>query len=446
MKTSLSVLFCLIISYHSYSQNYTSLANGSWTTASNWNNSSGFGGTTPSLTGAHTSGTATVNHNLSVTGNYVLGSATLQINAGKTVTISGDFTVNGGATVNVSGILQIDGNVTLNSNLNILPGGQVIVKGNLTVVSSNYLTIGTNVAPPAYADLIVYQNLISVTSGDITVNRNGRVAVFGNVTATGGGTLLTVNNGGQVYVNGNINFSGGGSNIVNSNTTSPYGLYVNGTTTNSGGGSNTTSNQANKATLQSTNPTFFSWVQTSNPTTLPIQLLYFTSQKENTNIVLQWATASELNFDRFEIEHSVNGLNFTTLGTKSGFGQNTHERHEYNYSLSLYVQGTNYYRLKSVDLDGKFEYSDVIAIEVDTQVEVSTFPNPAHDFIIVKTNFESNASDRISVTDSHGSEVLRVSVSSLETKIELSESMPRGIYYVQYKGAALTKTMRVILQ
>ncbi|MCE2996915.1 MAG: T9SS type A sorting domain-containing protein, partial [Flammeovirgaceae bacterium] len=401
---------------------------------------------TPSLTGTHTSGTALVNHNLSVTGNYVLGSATFQINAGKTVTVSGDFTVNGGATVNVSGTLQIDGNVTLNSNLNILPGGQVIVKGNINVVSSTYLNVGTNVAPPAYADLIVYQNLISVTSGDVSVNRNGRVAVFGNVTASGGGTLLTVNNGGQVYVNGNINFSGGGSNIANNNTTSPFGLYVNGTTTNSGGGSSTTSNKADKATLQSTNPSFFSWVQTSSPSTLPIQLLYFTAQKENTNIVLQWATASELNFDRFEIEHSFNGLNFTTLGTKSGFGKNTDEMHEYSSSISMYVQGINYYRLKSVDLDGQFEYSDVLAIEADTQLEVATFPNPAHDFIIVKTNFEFNPSDRISLTDSNGSEVLHVSVSSLETKIELSESMPRGIYYVQYKGTAMTKTMRVILQ
>lgn len=446
MKTSLSVLFCLIVSYYSYSQNYTSLANGSWTTASNWNNSSGFGGTTPSITGTHSSGTAIVNHDMSVTGNYVLGSATLQINAGKTVTISGNFTLNGGATVNVSGILQIDGNVTLNSNLNILPAGQVIVKGNVNVVSSTYLNVGTSVAPPAYADLIVYQNLVSVTSGDITVNRNGRVAVFGNVTATGGGTLLTVNNGGQVYVNGNINFSGGGSNIVNNNTTSPYGLYVNGTTTNSGGGSNTTSNQAGKSTLQSTNPSFFSWVQTSSPATLPIQLLYFTAKKENTNIILQWATASELNFDRFEIEHSLNGLNFTTLSKTQGAGHTTSEIHEYDYIHPSFAQGINYYRLKSVDLDGQFEYSDIIAIEADAQLAVSTFPNPAHDYLIVKTNFEVYSSDRICMTDSYGAEVVQVSVSSLETKIELSESLPRGIYYVQFKGTAMTKTMRVIIR
>ncbi|MBI3218587.1 MAG: T9SS type A sorting domain-containing protein [Bacteroidetes bacterium] len=445
MKIPFSILFCLLAFHYSYSQNYTSLANGSWTTTTNWNNSSGFGGATPSLTGTHTSGTAIVNHNLAITGNYVLGSATLQINAGKTVTVSGDFTVNGGATVNVSGILQIDGNVTLNSNLNILPGGQVIVKGNITVVSSNYLSIGTNVAPPAYADLVVYQNLISVTSGDVTVNRNGRVAIFGNITATGGGTLLTVNNGGQAYVNGNINFSGGGSNITNNNTTSPFGLYVNGTTTNSGGGSSTTSNQADKATLQSTNPTFFSWLHAIPQSPLPIQLLYFTGTPEDNEIHLSWATASELNFDRFEIEHSLNGLDFIMLAKKSGAGYNTNETHEYNYIHQSCVQGINYYRLKSVDFDGQFEYSDVIAVEADAHVSVSTFPNPAHDYLVVKTNVEFNSSDYIRMTDSYGSEVLRVQVSSLETKIELSDSMPRGIYYVQYKGTATTKTMRVII-
>ena len=111
----------------------------------------------------------------------------------------------------------------------------MIVEGSVTVVSSTYLTIGTAVAPPPYADMIIYQNLVQQSSGDVTINRNGRLAVFGNITDSGGGgTFIQVNNGGQAYVHGNITYSGGGSSIQNNNTTSPYGLYVNGTATSSG--------------------------------------------------------------------------------------------------------------------------------------------------------------------------------------------------------------------
>jgi Secretion system C-terminal sorting domain len=447
VKIWLLILLCLFFGHLSYSQNYNSLANGSWTTLANWNNSSGFGSATPDLAGGHTSGTAVVNHNLAITGNYVLGSATLQINAGKTVTVSGDFTVNGGATVNVSGILQIDGNVTLNSNLNILPGGQVIVKGSITVVSSTYLNIGTAAVPPPYADLVVYQNLISSSSGDVTVNQNGRVAIFGNVIDTGGGgTLFTVNNGGQVYVNGNINFTGGGSSITNNNSSSPFGLYVKGTTTNSGGGSSTTSNQANLPTLQSTNVPFYNWVKAIPSSPLPIELLYFSGKQEGNKIHLQWATASELNFHRFIIEHSTNGLDFTALFEQPGAGHNTNETHRYDYTHQSYVRGKNYYRLKSVDLDGLFEYSDVIIVEADEQITVSIFPNPVYDYLIIRTNVESNQSDCISITDSYGYEVFRTPVSSLETKIELSGSVIPGIYFVQYKGTFLTRTMRIIVK
>jgi hypothetical protein len=446
-KICVFILSCLFFAQLSYSQNYNSLANGSWTTPANWNNSSGFGPTTPDLAGGQGSGTTIVNHNLTISGSYTLGSATLQINAGKTLAITGDFIVNGGATVNVSGILQIDGNVTLNSFLNILPGGQVIVKGSMTVVSSPNLNVGTAAAAPPYADLVVYQNLISSSSGDVTVNNNGRVAIFGNVTDTGGGgTLFTVNNGGQVYVNGNINITGGGSNITNNNSTNPFGLYVNGTTTNSGGGSTTTGNQANLATLQSTNVPFYTWVQTIPLSPLPIELLYFVGEQNGNEIQLQWATASELNFHQFVIEHSVNGFDFTTLHEKPGAGHDTNETHTYNYTHQSFVRGKNYYRLKSADLDGTFEYSDVIVVEADAQATVSVFPNPVLDYLIIKTNVESTPSDQISISDSFGNEILTVPVSSLETKIQFLDAVVPGVYFVQYKGTSMTKTMRVIVK
>ncbi|MBX2896003.1 MAG: hypothetical protein KF763_11205 [Cyclobacteriaceae bacterium] len=437
-------IFLTALSTSALAQNYTTLASGAWTTPANWSNTSGWGTTTPSTTGGHTSGTATVNHNMVVTGNYALASATLLINAGRSVTVTGNFSVGGGGTVNVYGTLEINGDVTLNSNLNIYPGGQVIVHGSLTVNSSNYLTVGTSVAPPPYADLIVYQNIVSNSSGDITVNRNGRVAVFGNVTAAGGGTVLTVNNGAQVYIHGNINFSGGGSQITNNNTTNPYGLYVNGTITNSGGGSTTSGNTANQATMQSTNPTFSNWVQNIPGSPMPVELIYFKGELQNGLVVLTWATASELNFYKFEIEHSVNGRSYQTVGQLYGAGFDTYEKHTYTFSASA-PAWRNYYRLKLLDKDGSFEYSHVILIESEADLKAEVFPNPAVDHISIHINFEPSLNDRVNVLDPTGNIVLSLALNTLETEVTIGHTLKPGVYFVKFQGS-VKKTVRLLVQ
>lgn len=442
-----SVAFIFLVSLLAHSvlgQNYTTLASGAWTTPANWNNTSGWGSSTPSTAGGHTSGTATVNHNMVVTGNYALASATLVINSGRSVTVTGNFSVGGGGTVNVYGILEINGSVTLSSNLNIYPGGQVIVNGSLTVNSANYLTVGTNVAPPPYADLIVYQNIVSNSSGDITVNRNGRVAVFGNVTGAGGGTLFTVNNGGQVYIHGNINFSGGGSQIVNNNSTSPFGLYVNGTVTNSGGGSTSTTNQGNQATMLNTNPSFGNWISNIPSSPLPVQLIYFKGDLENETVNLTWATASELNFHKFVIEHSINGQSFQTVGEVSGSGFDTYEKNTYSFT-TVAPASRNYYRLRSVDKDGSFEFSQIIRVERETDLMVKVYPNPAVDYITVNINFEPTLQDRVQILDPSGNVILSRNIDALEVEIQFAQNLKPGVYLVKYQGS-VEKITRLLVQ
>ncbi|MBX2900030.1 MAG: T9SS type A sorting domain-containing protein [Cyclobacteriaceae bacterium] len=424
-------------------QNYTTTASGAWATASNWSNTSGWGGTTPSTTGGHTSGTATVNHNMTVTGNYSLASATLLINAGKSVLVTGNLTLGGGGTINVYGTLEINGDLTLNSYLYIYPGGQVIVHGNVIVNSDNYLNIGTSTAPPPYADLIVYQNLVSNSSGDITVNRNGRVAVFGNVTATGGGTVFTINNGGQVYVHGNVNFTGNGSSIVNNNTTSPYGLYVNGTVTNSGGGSTTTANQGNKTTMQNTNPGFYGWVQNIPASPLPIELIYFKGELQAGQAVLTWATASEKNFYKFVIEYALNGQTFEPVGEVVGSGIDSYELKTYTYHTAA-TASKNYYRLKSIDQDGSFEYSPIVLISRAVEMHLEIYPNPAVDYITIQINFDPGSMDHIQVVSQTGLVVATADVNSNKITIQLDQPQA-GVYLVQYKGS-LDKTARLVIK
>lgn len=441
----LFVLTCyLFFSLPISAQNFTSVGGGSWTTASNWNNTSGWGGTTPPSN--QSSGTTNVNHNLTYTGNFIAGSARININTGITMSVNGSFTIGGGGQVNVYGTLEVSGSAVLNSSLNIFPGGKVIIDGNLTVVSSNNLTVGTTAVPPSYSDLIVKGNLISQTSGDVTIERNGRVAIYGDVTAAGGGTLFRVNNGGQVYVDGDITFTGGGSQIINNNTTSPYGLYVNGTVVNSGGGSSVTTNRGDKDDLINSNPNFFDWIANQEDSPLPVELLFFNALIDDESVLLTWATASQLNFDYFSVEHSTDGFVWNEISRIKGEGT-TQSRDEYNLKNARSLAGNNYYRLKMVDLDGTFEFSKVLVITIDEPMDISIYPNPVNqsEMIAIELNFLPNDGDRIMLYNSFGVELMNFTITSTKLSVPLSD-LKAGTYIVKYVSANSALVSRLVVQ
>ena len=457
-------------------QNFTSAANGAWTTGANW-----VGGGSPPLNPGW--GTINVNHNMSIASAASFGGAAFNLAAGKTLTSSanvtfsngtntingalnitgnltvsngttniygsvsatGNLSISGGATVNVYGTLEISGNANLNANLRIQPGGKVIIHGSATVVSAHYLHIGTNTAPPPYADLVVYQNVIQ-QGGDATVYRNGRLAIFGNVVDNGsGGTFIRVENGGQTYVHGNIAYSGGGSAIQNNNSTSPYGLYVNGTATSSGGGGSVTPNVGNQTIMQNTNPTFYSWVSGIPGGPLPILLLYYKVAEITRELVrLEWVTTFEKNFDYFEIQRAGANLDFHSVGKsfgKGGMDINT----MYDFSDGHPLKGKNYYRLKSIDHDGHFEYSPVITADWNFARPAVAYPNPAvnNRFTLEIDDYEDDVS-RLQIIDMSGNSVMNQLVSGT-TQVELPLYLASGIYSVRIFTRNTTETIKVVI-
>ncbi len=440
------VVVATILSTYALAQNYNSVGDGNWTTASRWNNLDGWGTSTPPINGGHGSGTITMNHNLSISINYNTGSAVLNINAGKTLTVNGSMTLGGGSTVNVSGNLIVIGDLTLTSVLNILPGGTVTVYGSVIVNSDPYLFIGTNAAAPPYASLVVKQNLRQNTSGDVTVNRNGRVAVFGNITDDGGGgTFLTLNQGAQMYVDGNVAYTGGGNSINNNNATNPYGLYVNGTTTNTGGGSSTTSNKASEATMESTNPTLAAWVASQRSIVMPVTLVFFKVASVNESMIsLEWATASEINFDYFVVESSIDGIAFSETGRVQGNGT-TNERHDYSYDVMNPVTGRSYFRLKSVDLDGSTETFSMISAILESSKSARLFPNPVVDSNLnIEFNFNPAETVTVSLTNLTGMEVARYNLNGIKNLVTLS--LDPGTYLVKVASPEINSVTRIVVK
>ncbi|MEZ5042652.1 MAG: T9SS type A sorting domain-containing protein [Saprospiraceae bacterium] len=109
---------------------------------------------------------------------------------------------------------------------------------------------------------------------------------------------------------------------------------------------------------------------------LPVEFISFTGKAEKGNAMLHWATATESNNKQFEVEHSLDGKQFKTIEIIPG-GGTSFERLDYAFEHKAVSSGLNYYRLRQVDYDGTYAYSDVISIQFSRRkVDVNVFPNP----------------------------------------------------------------------
>jgi type IX secretion system substrate protein len=122
---------------------------------------------------------------------------------------------------------------------------------------------------------------------------------------------------------------------------------------------------------------FSIWTLANSSSILPVELIHFSAEKRADEVLLRWQTATELNNEGFEVEHSTDGSNWEYLGFVNGNGNST-EKHDYNFTHKSPANGENYYRLLQVDFDGQSDYSDIRSVEfeiLDSQINV--FPNPA---------------------------------------------------------------------
>ncbi len=114
---------------------------------------------------------------------------------------------------------------------------------------------------------------------------------------------------------------------------------------------------------------------------LPVNLVSFNAKYNKPDVVLNWSTAQEKNFSHFVLEQSTDGINYNQLVIVFGAGESdTKKNYSYTDKNLTGRKGLVYYRLKSVDNDGKFDYSSVRIIRLDDEkqgITLSTYPNPA---------------------------------------------------------------------
>lgn len=173
---------------------------------------------------------------------------------------------------------------------------------------------------------------------------------------------------------------------------------------------------------------------------LPVELVRFEADNNQCDVELFWETATELNNDYFIIEHSFDGVEFEPIGFVEGNGTSNVSQ-TYDFTHENVRQNLNYYRLKQVDYDNSFEYSETINSMSDCydsgQGVTKIYPNPTIGKIELEFYMESARNVELIITDMVGREINRHQVELNEGnnifEMDLSPYQA-GAYYIQMKN------------
>lgn len=311
------------------------------------------------------------------------------------------------------------------------------------VTSSGDIQLAGSADVTVYDTLLIYGNLTVTGGASITVESTGVLMIDGDLNANGG-TITT--NQGRSVVTGDITIAGGAD--LDNNPTPGNGFYLFGSASRSGGakfnGSNnpTASNFLGQADFNTNEPGLASLMSP-----LPIELLSFQGRSTQSRIVLDWSTASEENFDYFSIERSQDARSFEAIGTVSGVG-NSETIINYSFDDTNPLAGRSYYRLKAVDLDGTFEYSQIILVDFSGFANAfAMYPNPNNgQHLTIQLGHNGEIDGVVSVFKMDGQKIISQRVNSAQTTISFNEALERGRYLVQVVYADQVINQKLMVQ
>ncbi len=190
------------------------------------------------------------------------------------------------------------------------------------------------------------------------------------------------------------------------------------------------------------------------PGTLPVELTVFTAKLIGSKVLLSWTTASELNYQGFEIERNVNNTNWNIIGFIKGAGTTTEQQNYiYNDDIKYLSNGTLSYRIKQIDFGGNFEYSDVIEISSFAKsYELSqNYPNPFNPTTNIQFVIPSGVEG---ITTLKVYNILGKKVATLVNELKEPGSykvdfnaanLPSGVYFYNLKTGNFTATKKMFL-
>lgn len=184
---------------------------------------------------------------------------------------------------------------------------------------------------------------------------------------------------------------------------------------------------------------------------IPVELTSFTGTAMQDGVLLNWTTATELNNQGFEIERTIDAQNWQKIGFVPGFGTTT-ERHLYSFIDDVIDNGTYYYRLKQVDFNGSFTYSEIVEVDITQPLEFTleqNYPNPFNPSTEIKYQIPVAGFVSLKIYDVLGNEVSNLvneekPAGSYNEEINLV-NFPSGVYFYTLQAGKFIETRKMIL-
>lgn len=181
---------------------------------------------------------------------------------------------------------------------------------------------------------------------------------------------------------------------------------------------------------------------------LPVKLLSFKADNQKNNVLLSWTTSSEYNSAYFDLQRSAGDyLHFISIGSLNASGNSSSQR---TYKFTDNITSINntirnlFYRLRQVDKDGNSNYSALVSVILENDVQLYIVPNPAEDHIIILHDNSMDLNNSVlSITDMSGKTVLQQKYLSKEVSIS---SLAKGIYIIKLSMPSKVITRKLVIQ
>lgn len=372
---------------------------------------------------------------------------TLASTGGQGVVISQIYGGGGSGTATFNAdYIELHNNTGISQNI----GGCKIMygsgSGNLGTSASNIFTFPSNTIIPSGGYLLVASNPTNglaplPLSGDFTMNinmsaSNGKVA-FGSSSMINN-AFLSAQPVGSVY-----DFVGYGT-ASESETSSATGINATNAGFRKNNGCDDTNNNLNDFEAATPNPR-----NASSPiqicSVLPVQLVRFDALRTSENAVqINWATALETDLFAFEVERSTDGGKWQSLHQIRIQG-NSYNTKSYQWTDLRPLQGVNYYRLRSLNLDQSAQYSEIRKVLINRKQIANVFPNPAKELIQVQLMNPRNESNIIELYNMQGTRVMQTRSNATVVVIPVNK-LARGLYQLRITRNGLTESQKILLQ
>ena len=183
---------------------------------------------------------------------------------------------------------------------------------------------------------------------------------------------------------------------------------------------------------------------------LPVTYTSIKATKQNKDIRVDWEVAEESGIQKYEVERSADGINFTKVGEVTARGNNSSE--SYSWLDGNTLAGNNYYRIRAIELDGKFLVSKIVVVKMTTaNAGFTIYPNPVKNYQInIRSDEMEKGEYTLIVFNPQGQQIVHRVLDhpggAFNQIINFSKTSLSGIYFLQISGEKETYRKTIFLE